>query len=252
MDKYVVLARDDLASILYPRPTRSKGAVRAKTYICQVLKSLGYNVMTQSFRNQQCSNVVACYPNNNARSYIVVGAHYDSVANSVGADDNASGVAALLCLARLLKQGVLHRQDIGICMVWFDSEETGCHGSLAFVRSKWFHRMMNKTLFMINMDMVGRVYTRGHIRAIASRPWQKWRAMMKSSSYPIELLDTKHDIGTSDYGNFATVGIPFVSLSSGTSHHNHTHRDTLDKIEPTSCVIVAMMIVELIHHCSAR
>jgi aminopeptidase YwaD len=184
----------------------------------------------------------------NSSRYVVIGAHYDSVANSVGADDNASGVVALLCLARLLtrfKTQFKMNRPVGVCMVWFDSEETGCHGSLAFVRSKWFQtHLLDKTEFMINMDMVGRVYQRGHVRAIASRPWTKWKSMIASTSYPVQLLDTLHDIGTSDYGNFANVGIPFVSLSSGTSKENHSSRDTLDKIDPISSVIVAMVLFE--------
>jgi hypothetical protein len=75
-------------------------------------------------------NVIARKPGTRAGGAILVGAHYDTVLGSPGADDDASGVAALLELARLLAPVRFERE---VVLAAFDMEEIGCFGSRAFV-----------------------------------------------------------------------------------------------------------------------
>ena len=86
----------------------------AAGYISTVFEEAGYQVNLQSFpsRGETMSNLEAVLPGHGvADEIIVIGAHYDSVADSPGADDNASGVAALLELARLLSGTTLPRTE---------------------------------------------------------------------------------------------------------------------------------------------
>jgi len=100
-----------------------EGLTAAAGYIRKTLEDTGYVVSVQSFpsRGLTVSNFEAVLPGHGAADeIIVVGAHYDSVADSPGADDNASGVAALLELARLLAGSTLPRT---VCFVAFANEE---------------------------------------------------------------------------------------------------------------------------------
>jgi Zn-dependent M28 family amino/carboxypeptidase len=92
-------------------------------YIRQTLEDTGYLVSAQPFasRGQTVANIEAILPGHGAANeIIVVGAHYDTVVGSPGADDNASGVAALLELARLLAGSMLLRT---VRFVAFANEE---------------------------------------------------------------------------------------------------------------------------------
>jgi len=95
----------------------------AATYIKNTFEQLGYKVTTQEYRAQgkkveniEVEKVGTEFPTD----YIIIGAHYDTVIGSVGADDNASGTAALLEIARLLKE---KRLPYTVRFVAFTNEE---------------------------------------------------------------------------------------------------------------------------------
>jgi len=102
---------------------RPEAMAAAAAYIQGSLEEAGYTVNVQPFasRGQSVANIEAVLPGHAAvDEIIVVGAHYDSVADSPGADDNASGVAAMLELARLLAASTLPRS---VRFVAFANEE---------------------------------------------------------------------------------------------------------------------------------
>jgi Zn-dependent M28 family amino/carboxypeptidase len=102
---------------------RSEAMAAAARYIRKTLEDTGYVVNVQSFssRGQTVNNIEAILPGHGAaEEIIVVGAHYDSVADCPGANDNASGVAAMLELARLLAGTTLPRT---VRFVAFANEE---------------------------------------------------------------------------------------------------------------------------------
>lgn len=108
-----------------------------------------------------------------AAPVVIIGAHYDSqgVAASgrhfPGADDNASGVAALLELARLLGRGAAPGVDVWI--VAFGAEERGLLGSKYFVRHAPVE--LRRVALMINLDMVGRQLLEGQpVRSLLGNP----------------------------------------------------------------------------------
>jgi Iap family predicted aminopeptidase len=109
---------------------------------------VGVSVRSKYLDNQQMVNVVAqrCdIPS------VIVGAHYDSFFNTVGAHDNASGTSGLLCLARRLSSAP--RSDV--CFVSFDAEEWNKLGSYRYVRYLATKRQLENISAMINIDSIG-------------------------------------------------------------------------------------------------
>ncbi|MFQ4146418.1 M28 family peptidase [Chlorogloeopsis sp. ULAP02] len=122
---------------------------RTRAYITNELKKLGWKSQLQKFSDGV--NVFAERKGTDKEAgAILVGAHYDTVAISPGADDNASGVAVLLEIARLLGSRPTPRT---LQLVFFDQEEAGLLGSKAFV-TKTAHLLKNLRGVIV-MDMVG-------------------------------------------------------------------------------------------------
>lgn len=97
----------------------------ARDYLVNALSSYGYDVHLEPLtevlgQSEEGDNVVARRPGTVSDRVLVLGAHYDTVSGSPGADDNASGVAGLLEIARVLAD---HQLDVTIEFVLFDLEE---------------------------------------------------------------------------------------------------------------------------------
>jgi acetylornithine deacetylase/succinyl-diaminopimelate desuccinylase-like protein len=130
-----------LAVDIGPRtPLNRDSLVRAANYIHSVFEEAGLSVSQQEYQydDQRVTNVLATAPRvDRASAYYLVGAHYDTVPSTPGADDNASAVAVMLELARRLRQA---RLKAPILFAAFTLEEppaylTGHQGSRIFVRS---------------------------------------------------------------------------------------------------------------------
>ena len=127
-------------------------------YIRGELAQLGYSVDEQNYivAGQSASNLEAQLPGASAsEAIVIVGAHYDSVTGTVGADDNASGVAAVFELARILKETRLRRT---VRFVFFANEEppyfqTDTMGS--FVYAHELHSKGIRVSAMISLETIG-------------------------------------------------------------------------------------------------
>ena len=177
--------------------------------------------------------------------YIVVTAHYDHVGvrtpvdgDSIynGADDNASGTAALLALAEYF---VRHAPRHSLIFVAFDAEEQGLRGARAFVDTLPVPR--EAILLNVNMDMVS-LSARGELYAAGAAKYPQLRAPLErvAARAPVKLIlghdtpvPTAQDDWTtqSDQGAFHAVGIPFVYF--GVEDHPHYHRPS-DEIRHTT------------------
>lgn len=192
------------------------------------------------------SNVAGFLPGQTGE-YIVVGAHYDhlgfgrqfSMAPSEvpklhpGADDNASGVAAVLELARYFSK--LPRPKRGILFVAFTGEEIGLLGS-AHLAS---HLPMPAAdcAAMINMDMVGRMQNSKFFVAGAATG-HNFRTVvqeiLKETPTLQPDLSDNLSIGGSDHTSFNAIQIPSLFFFSGLHSDYHKPSDTWDKIDPQS------------------
>jgi hypothetical protein len=127
------------------------GNDKAAEYIAQQFEEMGLDVSFHEFSSSG-DNVVGKLPGGSIHNNqcIVVGAHYDTYPiSSKGADDNGSGVAAVLEIARVLSQ---YRFNYTIYFVAFDEEEIGLYGSDAF--AAYLHDNHIPVAFMYNFDMV--------------------------------------------------------------------------------------------------
>jgi Zn-dependent M28 family amino/carboxypeptidase len=137
---------------------------RTRTYITTELKKFGWKPKLEKFSDGV--NIFAeRLGTNKAAKAILLGAHYDTVASSPGADDNASGIAVVLEAARLLGSRSTPRT---LQLAFFDQEETGLLGSQAFVAKT--ARLQNLGGAIV-MDMVGYAcYTPGCQKYPAALP----------------------------------------------------------------------------------
>jgi hypothetical protein len=207
------------------------------------------------------SNVLAYLPGQ-TDEYVIVGAHYDhlgrgnfdSLAPSQigqihpGADDNASGTAGVLELARLLapQRGQLKR---GILFMDFAGEELGLLGSAEWVKEPT--RPLEKAVAMINMDMIGRikddkVYIGGVGTGSTFKPIleqaQKEQAQ-KDSAFKIEY--SAGGYSSSDHTSFVSKKIPVLFFFSGLHSDYHKPSDTWEKINAPSAARLLDMIANV-------
>ncbi|QLE55963.1 M28 family peptidase [Nostoc sp. TCL26-01] len=119
-----------------------------RTYIINELRKFGWTPKLEKFADGV--NVFAQRQGtDNTADAILIGAHYDTVAASPGADDNASGVAVLLEIARLFAS---HPTPRTLQLAFFDKEEAGLIGSKAFVTKT---KRLQNLQGVIILDMVG-------------------------------------------------------------------------------------------------
>jgi len=205
------------------------------------------NVQIERTR-KEVKNVVAMLPGNGPHKdeYIVVGAHYDHLGKGEpgslapnrkeihnGADDNASGTVAMLEAASRLVQEK-HR-DRSILFVAFTGEEQGLLGSDQFVKNPPVP--IEKIVFMINLDMVGRVQKDTLLVGGSGTAEGFEKIVQKADARsPLKLktaggdVGAKGGIGPSDHASFAKMKIPVIFFFSGTHKDYHRPTDDADKI----------------------
>jgi hypothetical protein len=188
------------------------------------------------------NNVVAYLPGESTE-HIVIGAHYDhlglgeqfSMAPSqagtphVGADDNASGTAGVIELARYFASQPKPRR--GIVFLCFAGEELGLLGSSYYVNNPKFP--IGQAIAMINMDMIGRIRDQKiYLGGIGTGTGFKEMLEDLAKSTPLKLeFSDQTGYGSSDHTSFTTKQIPVLFFFSGLHADYHKPSDTWDKIE---------------------
>jgi hypothetical protein len=187
------------------------------------------------------NNVLAYLPGK-TDEYIIIGAHYDhlgygsvdSLAPSQigqihpGADDNASGTAGVLELARLLasREGQLQR---GILFADFAGEELGLLGSAEWVKEPT--RPIDKAVAMINMDMIGRIKDeKVFIGGTGTGATFKTLLDEEKGKFPFHVEYSASGYAASDHTSFVGKKIPVLFFFSGLHSDYHKPSDTWDKI----------------------
>jgi Zn-dependent M28 family amino/carboxypeptidase len=148
---------DALSNGIGPRSTIETRAAAAN-YIANQLESFGYTVTRQPVIGaaQVGENIVAQLPGTvNPDKTFVIGAHFDTVGRSPGADDNTSGVAAVLEIARAVKDA---RPDFSLEFVGFGLEEIGIIGSREYARDAAAQR--RELIGAVSLEMIGYRSTR--------------------------------------------------------------------------------------------
>jgi aminopeptidase YwaD len=173
-------------------------------------------VIAHGGRREQSSQNVVGIQGEECRAYL--GAHYDSVPRSPGANDNASGVGLMLELARA------YRVD-GLCVIAFGAEEVGLWGSQAYVRE----HDLRGTAFMLNFDMVGKVM-RPIVVGDEGLTAEIMEALAAIEDTPLR-PGAFPPFASSDHVSFIAADVPAVTIHSGDDEHLHTPEDDLDNVD---------------------
>ena len=189
-------------------------------------------------RIRKARNVVG-FINNNAENTVILGAHYDHLGygedkNALdtghlihnGADDNASGTAALIELARLLKKS--SPKNNNYLIINFSGEELGLFGS-----KYWLEHPTTKisSNYMINMDMVGRYDTAHKLTIGGYGTSPVWGEVFQTTTN--KNLIVKFDssgAGPSDHEAFYRKDMPVLFFFTGSHSDYHKATDDWDKI----------------------
>ncbi|MCY7297264.1 M20/M25/M40 family metallo-hydrolase [Alteromonas sp. a30] len=182
---------------------------------------------------------------------LIVSAHYDHLGLSekgeayVGADDNASGVAALLLLAEHFADKSLTRD---VLFVAFSAEETGRQGAQAFLEAH-----PNRIMANINLDTIGRLHNKP-IQILNSDSAREWKPIFHGVGY---LTGLKFDmpnlaLAPSDQGAFLDKSIPAIQLFAGAHFDIHTPQDTADKLDYTGIQNITRATAEVIEYLANR
>ena len=254
-----------LAVEIGPRPVANEQSIKkTEKYITNCFENIGLEVKQQRYKydNYDIANVIAGSQKNILSSkYYVIGAHYDSVPETYGADDNASGIAVLLELARYTIQ---EKISLPIRFVAFTAEEpptfsTRHQGSKVFVKS--IKEKKDEIIGAIILEMVG--YTSNEqaypmilkwmgypskgnfIGIVGNRKSKKFgqsifQSFKKNVTLPVETLFVPFngwilpDTRLSDHSPFWDAGLPAVMITDTAFFRNpnyHTPQDTFDTLD---------------------
>jgi len=218
------------------------------TNVFEQLHNVGFNIYKGSMNDTVRTENVAGYIEGRAQKgkVIVVGAHYDHVGVDKkgiynGADDNASGTAALIELARHLSESAkTEKQDYSILFIAFTAEEKGLIGSRVYVETPSFS--IDSTIYMLNMDMIGRPQpgAKDHVFFLAygknKKMLNKVVKQQRSAANNIKVFTNPGFINRigwrfgSDHHPFVKKGVTSGVFFTGMHSDYHKPTDTAEKI----------------------
>jgi len=219
--------------------------------------SLELTIQVDLERQLATVNNVAGFLPGRADEHIIIGAHYDhlglgeqhSLAESMigqvhhGADDNASGAAGLIELARLFAaaRGSLPR---GVVFLAFAGEELGLLGSAHYVERPLLP--LEKAAAMINLDMIGRVRnSKLFIGGVGTGSTFKALVEEAVKKAPFQAEFSGSDPSGSDHTSFVLKRVPALFFFSGLHGDYHKPSDTWDKIDAPGAARVLDLVFEV-------
>lgn len=203
--------------------------------------------------------------NNGAEHTIIIGAHYDHLGlghdnNSLdanpkgkihnGADDNASGVAGVLELARYFSSNN-KKERYNFLFICFSGEELGLFGSKYFTE----HPTLDpgKANYMFNMDMIGRLDASKGLSVSGSGTSPVWEPILKRlSTAQLPIKTDSSGTGPSDHTSFYLKDIPVLHFFTGSHRDYHKPSDDVEKINVAGEVAVLQLIVKIIEELDAQ
>jgi len=245
-----------------PRKTGTYGCIKAGEYIYEKFVEIGLDTRSynwKTFGNKYNprfftgQNIEATlYGNSKSDEIIIFNAHYDSVLDSPGADDDGSGVAAVLAAANVLSKFEFDRTIKFLC---FSGEEEGLLGSKHYAQNAYDNN--NKIIVEFNADMIGYAQTQEdekkfRIYASADIDWFVDIIENLNIDYNFNFDITRGILnpdrrGGSDYYSFLRYGYETIAFFEGQWNQNmHSEDDTIENMNipyltKTSQLIIASM-----------
>lgn len=258
------------------RMSGKKGNILAAEFVKKEFESFGYKTKLQKFAIERVNsgpnkeagddftcNVIAWSTGKDdvlKNEIIVVGAHMDHIGYGPrmsmqskiqihpGADDNASGTAALLEIAKAMSKLENKRTLVFIA---FSAEEMGLLGSRYYTNHPEFpegNPSINKHVFMLNMDMVGYLKKGklpvGFSDVNSSIDVNKYISDL-TGKYNFAKTITSRGSGGSDHACFYNKKVPIAFLHTGGHNYYHTPQDTADKLNYDGIASVSKYATEL-------
>jgi hypothetical protein len=216
-------------------------------------KGVHGETLSDTVKEVSVKNVLG-YIGNGSATTIVIGAHYDHLgygdegslntgtkAIHNGADDNASGTAALLQLAKSLNEK--HKNN-NYLFIAFSGEEKGLWGSNYYSKNSTIP--ISTVNYMINMDMVGRL-AENKLAIYGTGTSPVWNELLKKViPDSIKLTKTESGVGPSDHTSFYLKDIPVLHFFTGQHADYHKPSDDVDKINFNGMVTVIDFIEKVV------
>ena len=257
------------------RGTGKEGEKMAAAYIQKQFKKLKLktkgdnNTYLQSFTFKSgahgegeggTANNIAAYLDNNAANTIIIGAHYDHLGTGDqggsldanpqskihnGADDNASGVAGVLELARYLSTNKVKEKN-NFLFLCFSGEELGLYGSKYFTEHPTID--FSNVNYMINMDMIGRLDEKTKMLLVHGTGTSPvWETLVKKlENDNVKIKTDSSGVGPSDHTSFYLKNIPVLHFFTGSHSDYHKPSDDWEKINLKGEADVLSLIAQVI------
>ena len=199
-------------------------------------------------------NIIA-FIDNKKKNTVIIGAHYDHIGyggqysldrgiNEIhnGADDNASGTAMLLSLAKQLN----NKNDLenNYLFIAFSAEELGLIGSRYFVNSDVFNK--ESINFMINLDMVGRLNVEKELSIFGVGTSSIFKQVVNSMNNNFKLKIIEDGTGPSDHTSFYNKDIPVLFFHTGSHENYHRPSDDVNLINYKGMSEISNYIIDII------
>lgn len=263
------LSRDEMLG----RETGQKGAEKAASYIEKHFRKYGLIPRGEKGYNQpfdakvtrvnvpdsirKSRNVIGLI-DNEARYTIVIGAHYDHLGKGHiggsldslgvgkihnGADDNASGVAGLLELARHYVENDV-KEDYNLLFIGFGAEELGLLGSKHFTEHPTIP--LQSIHWMLNMDMIGRYNAENGLAIIGYGTSPAFVEVFQGLDSPLRFHPSRDGNGGSDQTSFYRKDIPVLFFHTGGHEDYHKPTDDEEKIDYEALLEILKLEIEII------
>ena len=268
------------SDLLTGRGTGTSGEELAASYIAYRFEELGlepafadeswyqsfsfsYNPNPHATEDQKISvsgRNVAGWIDNGQSQTVVIGAHYDHLgmgsfgsrapgqhAIHNGADDNASGVAGMLEIARLLQDNTL---PANFLFVAFSGEEYGLMGSKAFLESSPINP--ESISYMLNLDMVGRMNAENTLVVNGTGTSPSWSVLDElAEEQGLNLSKHESGLGASDHTSFYLKDIPALHFFTGQHAEYHKPEDDSELINYRGIKDISLFAVRLMEAVSS-
>lgn len=216
--------------------------------MCELRTALTFDLLT-------ARNVVGMIEGRDKKlkkEYVVIGGHYDHVgfrknakegedAIFNGADDNASGTAGVMAVARAFAS-MKKKPSRSVLFILFAGEELGLYGSKYFCSNPMIP--LDKTVVMLNLDMISRNGSDTiQISGMKQNPDLAKILLEESEKSGLKNFPESEDLfSRSDHYNFFKKGISAVDISSGLHADYHKVSDDPDSVDPTKAASIAKMV----------
>ncbi|MYC93532.1 MAG: M28 family peptidase [Caldilineaceae bacterium SB0661_bin_32] len=248
----------ELTEEVGPRESATQEELEAAEFLIDRFTEFGYSPEVQDFGKWTTvkelrpppgpsRNIILELPGR-GEGVVILGAHYDTTPDSVGANDNASGIGVLLALAERLARPPWSNQAVSVFpftlrFIAFGSEETGLHGSWHYVDQLTDAELADIRV-MINLDSVGS----GTTLSAVGNPWLTRHVSEAAEREGVFLTIIRRWFsgGFSDYFSFADAWVPTIFFSGDDKSRINSPYDTIEFINPALLGDAALLVLDLL------